>query len=83
MKMAAFIDKWSIKAIKEYTDNNDLETLKNEHFTLAFEQGAEMMKEMKKIEFAHKYQRLSEEEQQNMLLDKIQQKIDGFIEKFL
>lgn len=77
--MSNFINKWAKKAIDEYTQNNDIETLQNEHFCLCFQQGEQMIKEMDKVELASKYKDLEEEEKQEMLLEKIQEKIDSLI----
>jgi hypothetical protein len=80
MKMTYFVNKWANKAIEEYKMNGDLASLVNEHFMLAFDKGAEMIKEIEKVELAAKYNDLEEEEVQEMLIEKVQEKIDSLMD---
>jgi hypothetical protein len=80
MKMTYFVNKWANKAIEEYKMNGDLASLVNEHFMLAFDKGAEMIKEIEKVELAAKYNDLEEDEIQEMLIEKVQEKIDSLMD---
>lgn len=79
MTMTNFINKWAKKAIKEYKESDNLETLENEHFLLCFNQGETMFNEMNKVELADKYRKLDEDEVKEMLTEMIQEKIDAIL----